>query len=83
MRASTARTCPVAAAWRRAAIGVLTVDHEGAGGTVETEAGEYLLVYAGVTADVQDNEEVGAELQAASSGPSSSRGRALLPTHCL
>ena len=26
------------------------------GGTVETEAGDFLLVYASVTADVQDNE---------------------------
>jgi hypothetical protein len=50
----------------RPAVGVLTVDHEGVGGTVETEAGDFLLVYASVTADVQDNEEVvAAELQAA------------------
>ena len=50
----------------RPAVGVLTVDHEGVGGTVETEAGDFLLVYASVTADVQDNEGgVAAELQAA------------------
>ena len=50
----------------RAVIGVLTVDHEGVGGTVEREAGEFLLVYASVKADVQEDngEEVAAELQA-------------------
>ena len=50
----------------RPVIGVLTVDHEGVGGTVETEAGDFLLVYASVTADVQENEKaVAAEVQAA------------------
>ena len=51
----------------RPVIGVLTVDHEGVGGTVEMEAGHFLLVYASVTADVQQENEVAvaAELQAA------------------
>ena len=49
----------------RPVCGVLTVDHEGVGGTVEMEAGHFLLVYASVTADVQENEvAVAAELQA-------------------
>jgi len=49
----------------RPVLGVLTIGHEGVGGTVETEAGGFLLVYASVTADVQENEEaVAAELQA-------------------
>ena len=53
------------AAIMRPVCGVLTVDHEGVGGTVEMEAGHFLLVYASVTADVQENEvAVAAELQA-------------------
>ena len=54
---------------RPSVVGVLTVDHEGVGGTVETEAGGFLLVYVSIKADVQENDgAVAAELQAACVG---------------